>query len=150
MYKKVYLLSIILISLFFSSPSFSQGNSGNGDKQFRGGFANELNLNMEQEDLISKMRLEHQSKMIDLTSELKKKVLEKKKILLNENISRDEMLGITREISEIKNKIELLRINHQMDIYDVLDANQKSTWKNLQLKNDGRKVRMKREMFDRM
>lgn len=150
MCKNVNLLSVLILSILLCSPSFSQVNPGSKEQQFRRGFYKELNLTKAQEDLIYKLRLDHQSKMIDLTSELKKKELEKNKIFLNDSIARDEMINITKDISDIKNKIELLRINHQMDIYDILDENQKSVWKDIQLRKNSPKERMKREMFGRI
>jgi Spy/CpxP family protein refolding chaperone len=147
---KELLTAILIFAVFFSSLSFSQKNSVVRKNQFRGGIMNELNLTKEQEEKVTKLRLDLQEKMIEMTSELKKKELEKKKVLLNENVSRDEMIKLTKDISAIKNQIELMRINHQMDIYDILDANQKTVWKEMQLNKGRFKERMKREMMDRM
>lgn len=150
MVKKEFLTAILIFTVFFSSLSYSQKNSDVRKNQFRGGIMNELNLTKEQKEKVSKFSLDLQEKMIDMTSELQKKELEKKKILLNENVSRDEMIKLTKDISAIKNQIELMRINHQMDIYDILDANQKTVWKDIQLNKGRFKERMKRDMMDKM
>lgn len=66
--------------------------------------------------------------MVKLRAELELKELEMKKLKTAEKFSRNDVLNLTKEINEIKGKIELARTNHRMDVYDILDANQKKIW----------------------
>jgi Spy/CpxP family protein refolding chaperone len=87
-----------------------------------------LNLTEEQQTKISEMRLENQKEMVDYRAELEKKQLEMKELKLKGNYSRSDYLAKTSEIGKIKNKIEEARARHQMDMYELLDADQKKIW----------------------
>jgi hypothetical protein len=72
-----------------------------------------------------------------------------KKIRTSDNMSRSEMLRITKEISAIKDEMALSRVNHQMDVYDILDANQRKMWMETQDKFGHMKNRMMDKMRER-
>lgn len=148
-YLKCAALSLILlISLSISSyPQMRERQRFDG---FREKIKEQLNLTPEQEKKISELRLNHQERMIDLKSELEKKELQKEKILSNDQITRNDMLKITNEINEIRNRIDTERMNHEMDVYENLDNNQKIIWKDLQIKKDKMKDRMKDGVKNRM
>ena len=109
-----------------------------------------LNLTDEQENKIESLRLSHEEAMIKLRADLELKELEIRKIRSGDNLSRDEMIRITKEISAIKNEMALARVNHQMDVYDILDANQRKIWMETQDKFGHMKNRMMDKMRDRM
>jgi Spy/CpxP family protein refolding chaperone len=91
-------------------------------------FWEQLNLTDAQKDKIENLRFNHQKEMIDLRADLQLKMLEMRKLRSGENLSRDKMIDLTKEINEIRNKMSLARTNHQMDIYEVLDNTQKKIW----------------------
>jgi Spy/CpxP family protein refolding chaperone len=125
-----------------------------GDKNMRGTrmemMMKKLQLTDDQQKKISDIRLQHQERMIDLTSELKKKELQKEKILSGDQVQRNDLLKITSEIGEVKNKIAAERVNHQMDVYNLLDANQKQTWQKMMLNMDNMRYKMRGEMMGGM
>jgi hypothetical protein len=145
-----YVVLSLLIILFFSSVNFAQMRNDGKRGDMREMIKKKLQLTADQEKKISEPRLNHQERIIDLTSQLKKKELEKEKILSGDAVQRDDMLRVTKEMQEVKNKIEAEKINHQMDIYEILDANQKQIWKDMQLRADKMKMHMRKGMKDRM
>ncbi len=148
-YLKCATLSLILL-LSISISSYPQMRERQRPDGFREKIKEQLNLTPEQEKKISELRLNHQERMIDLKSELEKKELQKEKILSNDQITRNDMLKITNEINEIRNRIDTERMNQEMDVYENLDNNQKMIWKDLQIKKDKMKDRIKDGVKDRM
>lgn len=149
---KLAVLSFMII-LLLSSLSYPQMR----DRSMRDGIEmikKKLQLNAEQEKKFNDLRLKHQERLIDLTSDLKKKELQKEKTLSGDVIDRNELIKITNEIGEIKNRIMTEKINHQMDVYENLDANQKIIWKDMMLKGDrmkkGMMIGMRNNMKDKM
>lgn len=149
---KLAVLSFMII-LLLSSLSYPQMR----DRSMRDGIEmikKKLQLNAEQEKKFNDLRLKHQERLIDLTSDLKKKELQREKTLSGDVIDRNELIKITNEIGEIKNKIMTEKINHQMDVYENLDANQKIIWKDMMLKGDrmkkGMMIGMRNNMKDKM
>lgn len=138
-----YAVLSFMIILLLSSLSYPQMRDRDTRDGMREMVKKKLQLTSEQEKKINDLRLIHKERLIDLTSELKKKELQKEKILSGDVIDRNQLIKITNEIGEIKNRIMTERINHQMDVYENLDANQKIIWKDMMLKGD----RMKKEMM---
>lgn len=138
---------LFLVSIFFLSASFfnitaqarkmmrHDGNKENLKEQ--------LNLSDEQMKKIDDLRLIHEEKMIDVKSELAKRKLEMKKLRSGDEISRAELLKLTKEISEIKTKIALEKINHQMDVYDQLSKDQKKIWSKMHFNRERKMDRNK-------
>lgn len=140
-----YLVLTIMLSLILSSASFPQmGNRTPGNNNMREMMIIKLQLTPEQEKTITALRLQHQEKLIDLNADLKKSELQKAKLLSGDVVNRNDLLNNAKEIGQIKEKIAAERINHQMDVYDNLDANQRLIWKDMMLKGD----RMKKGMKD--
>lgn len=145
-----YLVLSILLTLFLSSASFSQMHERTSRDGMRDMMIKKLQLTPEQEKKISDLRLQHQSRLIDLNAELKKRELQKEKLLSGDVIDRNDMLNNAKEIGEIRNQIAAEKINHQMDVYENLDANQKQIWKDMMLKGGRMKMRMKNDIKDKM
>ncbi len=148
-----YVFFPVIIILLVSSFGFSQmRQKGNWDS--RGTrmemMMKKLNLTDDQQKKITDLRLQHQERMIDLTSELKKKELQKEKILSGDQVRRSDLLNVTKEIGDIKNKISAERVNHQMDVYDLLDSNQRQTFQKMMLNMDKMNYKMRGMMMSGM
>jgi Spy/CpxP family protein refolding chaperone len=87
-----------------------------------------LNLTDEQQVKVEALRFSHQKEMIDLKANLEKKKLDIAELKSKGNYTRDEFLSKTNEIISARNKIALSMANHQMDVYQLLDENQKKEW----------------------
>lgn len=145
MFKKSVLTALVL-ALVFSSLSFSLKEP----RERKGRDFQQLNLTPEQEKQIESRRIEFKEKMIDLRSQIEKKELEREKLYLNDEVSREKLVNLSKEISEIKTKMEITRVNHSMDVYEMLDANQKAVWKEMQIKRERFKDGMKRHVIGKM
>lgn len=84
-----------------------------------------LNLSDEQKVKFQSLRLSHQKEMIDLKANLEKTRLVLREIKAKKNFSRSEYLNAVENINEAENKIALSRANHRMDIYEMLNDEQK-------------------------
>lgn len=125
-------LIVVLTALFLitvvNQEMFAQ-KRGNWDRNnCRMNVKEKLNLTDEQQNKIESLRLAHQEKMIKYKADLDLKELEIKKLKSSDKMSRSEMLRIEKEINVIKNEMALERVNHQMDVYDNLDAKQRTIW----------------------
>lgn len=125
-------LIVVMMALFLitvvNQEMFSQKRGNWNRNNCRMNVKEKLNLTDEQQDKIEVLRLSHQEKMIKYRADLDLKQLEIKKLKSSDNISRSEMIRIEKEINVIKNEMSLERVNHQMNVYENLDANQRKIW----------------------
>lgn len=132
--------ALFVLALFFLSTSFfsiqpQQRKMMHPDIN-KEKLREQLHLSDDQMKNIDNLRLIHEDKMIDIKTGLAKKKLEIKKLRSSDEISRSELLKITKEIGEIKNKIAVEKVNHQMDVYEQLNIEQKKIWSNMHFDRD--------------
>ena len=97
-------------------------------KQFQKQVHQQLNLTEEQQTKVDELKFTHQKEMIDLKANLDKKELDMNELKSKGNYTRDEYLNKVNEIISARNKIALSVANHHMDVYQLLDENQKKEW----------------------
>ncbi len=146
----IVVLSVLFLFTCVNQEMFSQKREHRNGKEFRMEMKEKLNLTEEQENRIESLRLSHEEVMIKLRADLELKELEMRKIRSSDKMSRSEMIRITKEISAIKNEMALARVNHQMDVYDNLDANQRKIWMETQDKIGHMKNRFKDRMREQI
>jgi Spy/CpxP family protein refolding chaperone len=146
MKKIIFVLAVIFAISFVTQDAYSQKRMHKQKNEFRKELKEKLNLSEEQEKKIHELRNLHQEVMIKYNADLDLKELELKKLKQNDNVSRNDMINLTKELSVIKNEIALAKVNHQMDVYDILDANQKKIWMEQQSKFGFMKDKMKNKM----
>lgn len=88
----------------------------------------ELNLTDAQKDKIADIRTKHDKQMIDMRADLQKSILEKREYMRRKNIDRNKYLQLEDNIDKLRSKIRTAGSSMKMDVYDVLDDNQKSIW----------------------
>jgi len=135
--------------IFISQDNFAQKNFRENGKKFREDFKKQLNLTQDQQKKIQELKLAHQEQMIKLRSDAELKELEIRKLIGSDNVSRNEMIKLTKELNAIKNEIEIAKVNHKMDVYDNLDANQKKLWMEQKEKFGMMKDKMKDKCHNR-
>lgn len=86
---------------------------------------NKLNLSEEQETQLEKLRLNHQKDMIDLKSKLEKARLELREVTSKENFSRSDFLSAHKNLAKIREEIQLANANHRMDVFELLNKDQR-------------------------
>jgi hypothetical protein len=153
MKSKILVLAAVLAALLISGNLFSQefreGNRERDEFRNRERIQEKLNLSTEQVDKIEALKLSHRKEMIGLRADVEKKEVELEELKYTLNFSRDAYLNKINEIISAKNKIELARANHQMDVYQLLDDNQKQEWNKMTRMMHERKHKVVRKMRDR-
>lgn len=140
---KNQIFSVLFIALFilpfqiFAQPE----HSGDGPRHKE--MMEKLNLTDQQEEQISKLRTDHQMKMIDGRAEIQKLEVqlkdERKKIDLDE----EKILSLTKKIGEMRAAQQLARTEMWLKIYNLLDDKQKELWKEHQPERMVKHERMK-------
>jgi Spy/CpxP family protein refolding chaperone len=113
--------SFLLAPLMFGQMGRENFNRGNRHEMM----INKLQLTDKQQEAIEKLRLVHQNTMIDLKADIQKKKLDLEALKREGNYSREEFIAKVQTFSDAKQKIASSRAYHRMDIYELLDDNQK-------------------------
>jgi Spy/CpxP family protein refolding chaperone len=142
-------LSVLFVTTVLNPQLYSQKRDHSKMTDSQMNLKEQLNLSEDQEKKIDGLRLSHEEAMIKFRSDLELKELEMRKLKSSEKLSRAEMINITKEISSVKNDMALARTNHQMDIYDLLDENQRKIWSDKQENFGHMKHKMRDKMHDR-
>ena len=121
----IVVLSVLFIISFFNQPVLSQNREQSKSRDYRMDMKEQLNLSEDQEKKIEALKLSQEEEMIKLKSEIDLKDLEMRKLKSSDKFSRTEIINLTKDINAIKNEMALARANHQMDVYDLLDENQR-------------------------
>lgn len=123
----MFALIAILYVLLVSQTLFAQEMMQERDRdQLK--IHQKLNLTEEQKEKVDALKFDHQKEMIDLKANLEKKELEIAELKNKSNYTREEFLNKVNEIISARNEIALSMANHQMDLYELLDDNQKKEW----------------------
>jgi Spy/CpxP family protein refolding chaperone len=125
---KIFALIAIISVLLISQDLFAQQNNERQRDGNKSKIHQKLNLTEEQQVKVDALRFGHQKDMIDLKANLEKKEVEMAELKNKGNYTREEFLNKINEIVSAKNKIALSMANHQMDVYQLLDENQKKEW----------------------
>jgi len=125
---KIFALIAIISVLLISQDLFAQQNNERQRDGNKSKIHQKLNLTEEQQVKVDALRFGHQKDMIDLKANLEKKEVEMAELKNKGNYTREEFLNKINEIISAKNKIALSMANHQMDVYQLLDENQKKEW----------------------
>ena len=149
MKKLILVLGILFMVTSLNQEVYSQRGDNPKSKEFRMNLKAQLNLSEDQEKKIEALRLTQQESMIQFRSDLELKELEIRKIKSSDKFSRSEMITLTKEINAIKNDMALTRVNHQIDVYELLDENQRKVWLDKQDQFGNMKHRMKDKMRER-
>jgi len=117
---------IPVLVFVFTVGLYAQPERGMGNRKAK--IAEKLNLTVEQEKKIETLRTAHQKQMIDLAADMAKLHLEKKELMNKGSYDRKTLVALEEKIIKQRDIIDLARINHQMDVYEILDAQQKEIW----------------------
>jgi hypothetical protein len=143
------LLTAFLISGNIFSQGFPGGDRGQNEMRSRDRIKEKLNLSDEQVDKIEALQLSHRKEMINLKADVELKEVELDELKSTINFSRDAYLNKVKEIIAVKDKIAIAQANHRMDIYQLLDDNQKKEWNKMSRMMHDRKHQMMRKMRDK-
>lgn len=149
MKKLIFVLGVLFTITALSPQLYSQKGDNPKSKEIRMNLKSQLNLSEDQEKRIEALRLSQEESLIKFRSDLELKELEIRKLKSSDQFSRSELINLTKEINAIKNDIALKRVNHQMDVYELLDESQRKVWLDKQDQFGNMKHRMKDKMRER-
>lgn len=143
----IFAIIVVALTVLLGQNGFTQErmNCRKDGNQFR--IFQKLSLTETQQDQIVNLRLNHQMEMIDLKANLQKKKLEMSELKNNGNYTREDFLNKVEAINSVKDEIAISKANFQMDIYQLLDDNQKKEWNKCSFNfGDRKENRNKRKM----
>ena len=144
--KRTLIITTLLVFLLALAGVFTFAQQEKEDRRDhkRVKMIEKLNLTDQQQTQIEEIRFTHQEKMIDLKAVVEKKELGLKELQSTTNFSRGDYIAKVEEIISSKNKIQLEKANHHMDVYELLDAEQKETWNKMKPMKDRKHDKMKK------
>jgi len=105
----------------------------------------EAKLTPTQVEKIENIFLEHKKNLIDLKARLEKDQLDFQILLSKETINRDNVLAKLDQISETRAQITKQTVVMQMDIYDLLSPEQRSTLEKIRVRIHLKQLRHRME-----
>ncbi|MBM4176463.1 MAG: periplasmic heavy metal sensor [Ignavibacteria bacterium] len=132
--KKTFVFVVLVmfsLILIFSSDAFAQRGQRKGMGRMCGMIAKELDLTKDQQAQIEKLRYSHQKAMIDYQAEIKKLSVDMKNQWKAEKVEKKNIESAMDKISQVKSQMQKVRLAHWFDIYNLLDDQQKETFKQM-------------------
>jgi Spy/CpxP family protein refolding chaperone len=125
--KKLTIIGGLVVALVIAATInfYPQKVDQSRGQRFQGKMFEKLNLTDEQKDKIEQLGIEHQKAMIDLRADMLKKRLAMKELMNKGNYSRSDFLNMVNDINAARDKIATARANHRMDVYELLNDQQK-------------------------
>lgn len=122
---------ILLAAVFVLQVSVNAQGRGPRDDRPEWGkkFFEKLDLTEAQQENIEKLRIDHQKKMVDLRASLEKEQIAMKELLGKDDLNRSVYVAQQDKLAAARDKIQKAMANHQMDIYEQLNADQKKIWR---------------------
>ena len=144
--KRTLIITTLLVFLLALAGVFTFAQQEREDRRDhkRVKMIEKLNLTDQQQTQIEEIRFIHQEKMIDLKADVERKELALKELQSTNNFSRSDYIAKIEDIISSKNKIQLEKANHHMDVYELLDSEQKETWNKMKPMKDRKHDKMKK------
>jgi len=143
MKNKAVVVITILISIFIFQNLLAQNRNKDNFNSDKYPIYKRLNLTEEQQDQISTMKINHQMEMVDLKANLEKNEIELTSLKNKGNYTREQYLAAIRSINSARDEIAISRAEFQMDIYQILDDNQKEEWNKMSFNFGERREKQK-------
>jgi Spy/CpxP family protein refolding chaperone len=125
--KKLSLIGVLIAAFVIAAAVnfYPQKQDQPRGERFRGRMFQKLNLTDEQKAKIEQLGIDNQKAMIDLRADMQKKRLAMKELMNKGNYSRADFLSVVKDLNAMRDKITEARANHRMDIYELLNDQQK-------------------------
>lgn len=90
-----------------------------------------LDLDDETVKKIKELKLKHREEMIDYRSKIEKAEVELERILIEDRLDTRKLLSRYKEIAKLKEGIEIKKIEHRVNIYDLIPDDKKDDAKDI-------------------
>jgi Spy/CpxP family protein refolding chaperone len=145
----VFAILVISMAVLLVQNNFAQDRMNCRKDRNQYQMFQKLSLTETQQDQIVNLRLNHQMEMIDLKANLQKKKLEMTELKNNGNYTREDFINKVEAINSVKDEIAISKANFQMDIYQLLDDNQKKEWNKCSFNFGDMKEKRNKRNYDR-
>ncbi len=106
-----------------------------------------LNLTEEQEKQIQALRIKHLKEVLPIETEIKIKEIELEDLWQAEKIDAKGIVAKVKEIGELRNKLELAKVNHRIEVYKLLTPEQRKVFRWHRFgSGEGMRERLRRRM----
>jgi Spy/CpxP family protein refolding chaperone len=126
--SKYFIIVLSILLLGSSALTFAQGKMMGPNKSHFDLFK-QLKLTPDQKTKTDQLNYTFRKDMINLKADLQKNMLDLNEVRKQENFTRNDMISALEKVNKSRDQIALARMNHHMDIYDLLDQNQKQIWR---------------------
>ncbi|MCL4550931.1 MAG: Spy/CpxP family protein refolding chaperone [Bacteroidetes bacterium] len=126
---KKYVSLVLGAVIFLSVALYAQpgkGGMGMGPRMGRQQLKELLKLTPDQEKQIHELRYQQQKDAIDIRAQIQKNRLELRKMISENNINESKIFQLTDENSKLQGDLKHSAIKHFLDVYKLLDDNQKT------------------------
>lgn len=121
------LITVFVIASFGFTP-FPKGDRTADNFGANGKFMEELKLSDAQQTKINDFRYSHKKEMIETKAEIEKNRLELSKMLLDNNIDENKILGLTEANNTLRSEMNSSRTKMWLNIYKILNNDQQKLW----------------------
>ena len=127
--KRLIISSVTILLLFSflnidARPNKNKRHSGFGIERVQ----EELKLTEDQTKQFNDFRYNHQKDVVDLKSEIEKNRIEINKMMSDNEVNAEELLGLVNANSEIQSKIKVSKTNFWLNVHNILNTEQKQKW----------------------
>jgi periplasmic protein CpxP/Spy len=118
--------AIILLVFIFAAEAASQPfGRGRGQGRGDGSCFTNLNLTQDQQDKVNQIRDNHFSEVNKMRDELDRLRIDKRSMMRQTDLNRNDYLNLEKKMSALREKIHLANADFRMNVYELLDADQK-------------------------
>ena len=116
--------------VFITTMSFAQRGPGNGNCANRGyrsgvGICDNLDLTDDQQTKVDALRVTHLKATQEKRDQLMEKEVKLNSLLNDATIDKKEVEKMVSDIGDLKSELMLARINHRMEVRELLNDEQK-------------------------
>ena len=116
----------LLTTMIFAQ---TQKNFKRGSKDYNGlRVQTMLKLTDEQSEKFNDIKYTHQISVVDIQAEIQKNQIEVIKMMADNKIDSDKLLQLTNANSELHGKIKASNTQMWINVYNILNEDQKETW----------------------
>jgi len=134
-------IPIALAVIVFVTAAYAQGPcSGCKDKEMHSGMMQGmrgemgmemLDLSAEQKDNMKTIRTETEKKIVPIRADIELKEIDLREAMAADNPNRNRIMQLTKEISDLKLKIQQLKIDEKLKVHAMLTPEQREQMKSM-------------------
>ena len=130
MKRKIILITTVILTLVLTLTVTAQPRP-KPPRNFgfdKGRIIDLLKLTDDQQNQFFNFFFTHQNEVIDIRADIQKVHLKIKKMMTESDINDEQLLALTEKINQLEGKLKQLKMKFWLNVYKILDENQKKIW----------------------